>query len=782
MSVPWKRLLQLPTGLIETGLTAMTAATRTMQQGLDSLTGTKPAAAATEPPLNGPQSLDAAVSDFANRLTRIGHFRNPRHPDLGQMWGEVAESARRSFGFLSLRDPRILALPLTLPLSAGRLAADSLLRMYAAYSAVGGRQLPILLNNAVETFSEAGIFINLEYKDLIDRYLDRLRRDPEDFDAHLELGRAYSKCGLWDQAVSELELAGQHEGTRARAKHEAALAHYRAGRFRQAVDACVESMKSNPANERVRAWLWFSAQALGGYPENIPPEFQMEMKPGWAPADLKYEDIAVKAGLDKTSAGRGTAVFDYNNDGLLDIVITAAHGGCSLYRNNGDGTFTDVSIHSGLDECVNSFGVSAADYDNDGFVDLFITRLGFYSGEAALYHNNGDGTFTNVTEQAGVQSWGPAFTASWVDYDGDGYLDLFIAHNLASVFDLQTPNRLFHNNGDGTFTDVTQSSGLATLYPTVCAAWGDYDNDGLPDLFLSSGLGRPMLFHNNGDGTFIDVSAEAGFKDFVMGSMCFSCDYDNDGWLDIVQYAWCDHEDEVCTMRTGQAREGAPIARVYHNNRDGTFDMRAREIGLDGSWGTMSGSFGDLNNDGHLDFVLGNGSPRMERLNPMIVLQNDGARFHNTTFSSGLPFVGKSHGVNCADLFGDGRLEIIVAAGGVYPGDLLTSSIYRPTELPGNYLNVRLAGVKSNRDGIGARVTLLAGDLRQMREVYGGTNFGCLPCEQHFGLGRADKIDAIEIRWSSGLTQRLENPPLNDSIRVTEGKPGWEPIYAQKKH
>ncbi len=167
----------------------------------------------------------------------------------------------------------------------------------------------------------------------------------------------------------------------------------------------------------------------------------------------------------------------------------------------------------------------------------------------------------------------------------------------------------------------------------------------------------------------------------------------------------------------------------------------------------------------------------MDRLEPLVLLENDGSKFHNVTFSAGLPFVGKSHGTNCADVFGDGRLSVLVAAGGAYPGDLLTSSLYRPKERGGNYLNVRLKGTKSNRDAIGSRLTLISGDARQMREVGGGTNFGCLPCEQHFGLGDRTQVEALEIRWPSGLRQRVDNPPVNDTILVTEGQAGWEGVY-----
>jgi len=210
--------------------------------------------------------------------------------------------------------------------------------------------------------------------------------------------------------------------------------------------------------------------------------------------------------------------------------------------------------------------------------------------------------------------------------------------------------------------------------------------------------------------------------------------------------------------------------------------MKNRELGLTGCYGMMSGNAGDYNNDGRMDFFVGNGDPHMDRTEPPMLLEDDGTgRYNNVTFAAGLPFTGKGHGANMADLAGDGRMCLIVASGGAYPADLLTTSVFRPKTLPGNYLNVRLVGTRSNRNAVGARLKLDAGGLSQHRLVSGGSGFGCLPYEQHFGLAECTKIDALEIRWPNGLKQRIVDLPYNDTIRITEGKDGWETVYRKTK-
>ncbi len=768
-----QKLLKLPTEVLETGLTALGEGVKAVQTTLEGLSGQGSYAARSEPPVNGPQNLDAALAEFGNHLVRIGRTARPDAGHLMKTAQEALASAKRSFGYIDTADPRALALSLALPLSAGGMMAEAMLRGLVFFSIVGPRRFPKSTLDFMESTSDIAPFVRLQYKDLIDRHLERLKTAPEDAATRRELGRVYLKCGRYAEAVEELHLAARNPAVRGEAMYDACVAWYRSGKFASAIKDGVAAMADNPRNERARYWIWLATQKLGGYPESVPSACRMELLAGQAPTVLRYENIAARIGLNKTSGGRGTAVFDYNNDGLPDIAITSAHGGTNLYRNNGDGTFTDVSIESGLDQAVNGFSIIAGDYDNDGFVDLYVTRLGWYAGDGTLFHNNGDGTFTDVTAKAGVSTWGPCFSASWVDYDCDGNLDLFIPNNAGGIFDRHVPNRLFHNNGDGTFTDVTDQAGVGGMLPAIGSAWGDYNNDGYPDLFVS-GMGHAQLLRNNCDGTFTDVSAEAGLTDPAIGTLCAWCDYDNDGWLDVAQFVWSDYEDIIQTMKTGCGpADGKPL-RIYHNNRDGTFTIKDRELGLDGCWGTMSGAFGDLDNDGNIDFILGNGAPPMDRIEPMVVLQSDGAKYRNVTFSAGLPFTGKSHGANCADLFGDGRLSILVASGGLYPGDLMTSAVFCPRERTGNYLNVRLKGVRCNRDAIGARITLETGDARQMREVGGGANFGCMPTEQHFGLGERTEIGALEIRWPGGSLQRVEGPPVNATIRIVEGEPGFE--------
>jgi hypothetical protein len=766
--------LKLSVGMAETGLLISESAMKAAQTTIETMAGIRRDPDMTAP-VNGPKDLDHAVSELANCATRIFQMTPLEWHALPGAFQDLLGAARFSFQYVDWSDPRTLLLPVQLPFSVGTMLAESSLRGLATVEAVGADRGLDFLRYAIEIFSDFPVYISLQYKDIIEKYQKWLDAHPEDTVTRAEYGRVLVKVGRFGEAADELQKAASNPEVRGVALHQRAVALYRSGDFAGAVaDGCA-SLAADPTNQMARNWLWLSSLKLGGYPADTPEEFRMEAKTGWEKPTVEFEDIAARIGLDKTSGGRGIAIFDYNNDGLLDVVVAGASAGCSLYRNNGDGTFTDVSVGCGLDEAINGFGITVGDYNNDGYPDVFVTRLGFYGGEGELWRNNGDGTFTNVSREAGVNCWGPVFSAAWVDYDRDGFLDLFVTSNLGGLFDRKTDYRLFHNNGDGTFTNVADTAGISSIWPTIGCSWGDYNNDGYPDLFLSNGVGRPQLFRNNGDGTFTDVSTEAGFDQFALASCAFWCDIDDDGWLDVVQFYWSIlHEDVIHTVRFGEAPANGHPTRIFRNNRNGTFTEIGRELGINECWGTMSGNAGDFNNDGQLDLIFGNGGPLMDRLEPLVLFERENGQFRNVTFAAGLPFIGKGHGANCADLFGDGRLSILIAGGGAYPADMLSTAVFCPKTLPGNYLNVRLIGVRSNRDAIGARLKLIAGGRDQHRVINGGSNFGCLPTEQHFGLGKLENIDALEIWWPSGLTQRFERPPVNQTIRITEGQNYWE--------
>ena len=462
----------------------------------------------------------------------------------------------------------------------------------------------------------------------------------------------------------------------------------------------------------------------------------------------------------------------------------------TYHHNNRDGTFTDVTEKAHVALTGWGQGVCAGDYDNDGWVDLYIT----FWGHNVLLHNNGDGTFTNVTRRAGLWHddvrWGTG--CAFVDYDRDGHLDLFVSQYVD--FDpAKTPvpgqstfcrwkgipvmcgprglkgarNELYHNNGDGTFNDVSEKSGVATAGPYFCftALTGDFDKDGWPDIYVACDSTPSLLFHNNHDGTFSEIGVRAGVaydedghEQAGMGSDAM--DYTGDGWLDIIKTNFSDQ-----------------TTSLYRNNRDGTFTDATYEAGLGGNtqflgWGTL---FVDVDNDGWPDLFLANGHvyPELDRHATGSTFRERKVLYwnrHNGTFkdisSNSGPGIAKpfnSHGVAAADFDNDGMVELLVN-NSHDPPSLLTNYAKH-----GNWVLVKLIGTRSNRDAIGAQVRVRTGDHLQLQEVRsGGSYISQSDFRLHFGLGSATKIDDLEIRWPSGLRMKLENIPINQILTVKE--------------
>jgi hypothetical protein len=501
------------------------------------------------------------------------------------------------------------------------------------------------------------------------------------------------------------------------------------------------------------------------------------------------------------TTGCGVAFFDYDRDGWLDIFLVngwrlaAFPAGLEpsnhLFRNNGDGTFTDVTVKAQLVRSGWGQGVCVGDYDNDGFDDLFVTYWGFN----ALYKNKGDGTFTDVSEKAGVsgtrQRWNTG--CAFLDYDRDGHLDLFIANYID--FDLKTAplpetgpclykgvpvacgppglsggvNILYRNNGNGTFTDVSEKAGITKTNGTygLGVLTADFDNDGWVDIYVANDSAPSALYRNNTDGSFTDVGLESGCAYSQDGKpqagMGVSAgDYDRDGWLDIFKTNFSDD-----------------TSNLYRNLGKGVFDdvVFATGIGVNTLWLGWGCGFFDMDNNGWLDILVCHGHvyPEVEKLKgnysyrqPKVLYQNlENGRFKDISQDVGGPVVELAASRGCAfgDFDNDGDVDVVVNNVNSYPQLLRNDFSGR-----NHWIHVRTIGTKSNRSGIGARITCVTGKVQQINEVRsGGSYISQNDLRVHFGLGEATKVDVLEIRWPSGQVDTLKDVPANQVIEVKEG-------------
>ncbi len=488
----------------------------------------------------------------------------------------------------------------------------------------------------------------------------------------------------------------------------------------------------------------------------------------------------------------GVALLDYNNDGLLDIFLV--NGGRitspmqtpenfdrhdpkywnRLYRQNKDGTFTDVTERAGLANAGDGnygMGVAVGDYDNDGYPDLYVTSY----GKNILYHNNGDGTFTDVTAKAGVAGGGWSVSAGFFDYDNDGKLDLFVtrymdwdtkhSHDCGGNYHTYCPpeefpattNILYHNNGDGTFTDVSKVSGIAEKKGRALGvAFADYDGDGFTDIYVANDGMQQYLFHNNGNGTFSEVGLEAGAAlsqdgRRLSGMGVVFQDYDNDGRPDVVV--------------TELPRE---IYGVYHNDGDGSFSYRSLETGL-GLLSSGSSGWGvgleDFDNDGWKDLFVAQGhvldnveqiDPSLHYLEKPLLAMNHDGRFERV--DSGAPAPWAARGAAFGDLNNDGSQDVVISILGGHP------QVFMNRGGKAHWLTISLRGTRTNRDGFGARVQV-NGQTRFATSS--GSYLSASDKRLHFGLGAAEKAK-VEITWPSGIHQTLNDVRANQFLEVRE--------------
>jgi enediyne biosynthesis protein E4 len=497
--------------------------------------------------------------------------------------------------------------------------------------------------------------------------------------------------------------------------------------------------------------------------------------------------------------GPGCALFDYDNDGWMDIYFVNS-GPCdffkpskppqsALYKSNRDGSFADVTVKAGVSANLFGMGVAAGDYDNNGNVDLLVTA---YDHSPLLYRNNGDGTFTDVSSKSGLQTHSWTTSAVWFDYDNDGRLDLFLCsfvdygldrhifcgdnklgrayYCIPRVFN-PTPSYLFHNNGDGTFTDVSKPSGISkSLGKALGVVATDINNDGLMDLFVANDTVQNFLFVNRGNGKFeeIGLMAEVAYSEDGRprsGMGVDSADFNGDSWPDLF-VANVDQEKYA----------------IYQNNKDETFRDQAMTTGVGQATLLLSGwglKFFDFDNDGVMDLFLANGHPDdMVEINmtkvtykePLLLFRQANRKFVNISAEAGPVFKRQypARGMALGDYDNDGRYDVLVANNGEAP--LL---LHNNAGKDNHWLGIRLVGTQSNRDAIGARFTWsIAGVKHSRLRTSGGSYLSSHDPREILGLGRATKLDWLEVTWPgpNGKTEKFTEVPVDRYIVITEGR------------
>ena len=541
------------------------------------------------------------------------------------------------------------------------------------------------------------------------------------------------------------------------------------------------------------SFLWllnFASMAIGDYPEGVPEQYRIPPSAFASDYDIgRFVDVARPLGIHTFNLCGGAIVEDFDNDGFLDIVTSTfdPRGPLSYYRNTGDGRFEDRSAESGLDQQLGGLNCVGVDYDSDGDTDILVLRGAWLFDDGrmrnSLVRNNGDGSFTDVTWQVGLAEPGmPTQAAAWGDYDSDGDLDLFIGNEsrLETLnHDGDYPSQLFRHNEDGTFTDVARQAGVENDRYCKGVTAGDYDNDGDLDIYASN-VGKNRLYRNDGDWKFTDVAEELGVTEPAGRSFApWFFDYDNDGDLDLFVAAFQANIGDIAADYLGRPHSGVSPC-LYRNEGDGSFTNIAEEVGIAHPYLPMGANFGDLDNDGYLDMYLTTGDPNYQTLTPNVMLRNDaGRKFQNVTTAGGFGHLQKGHGVAFADIDNDGDQDIYHQLGGFFPGDRFHNALFQNPGHGNRYVVVKLTGVQTNRPGYGARIRVTVstpdGSTTLHRAAGSLSSFGGSPARQEIGLGQATGIERIEIDWPlSGTTSVATDVPLDSMIGITEGEPGFE--------
>jgi len=558
---------------------------------------------------------------------------------------------------------------------------------------------------------------------------------------------------------------------------------------RRAREHYLALLELTPDDPDARWLLNLTAMALGEYPEGVPERWRFPPQAFASEAEFpRFRDVAPALGVDVLRMAGGVAAEDFDGDGWLDLLVSSCDplGPLTFLRNGADGTFQDRTEEARVDDQLGGLNLVSADVDNDGDWDALVLRGAwlFEYGRIrrSLLLNDGRAVFTDGTRAAGLAE--PAYptqTAVFGDFDSDGWLELYVANESRGEVEKAAtyPSQLFRRGDEPVYRDVARRAGVTNERYAKGATAGDYDNDGDLDLFVSN-IGENRLYRNEGDGTFRDLAREAG----VAGTperhfACWFWDPNEDGWLDLFVAGYQARLADLTAAALGQP-ESSVRPLVLTNRGDGTFVDRAREVGLDRPLRPMGANFGDLDNDGWLDVYLGTGEPSLQALMPNVLLWNkNGERFLDVTRAAGMGHLQKGHGIAFADLDQDGDQDVFHQLGGFFPVDRYHSALFENPGFGNHWLTLELVGTETNRAAIGARVRVVLATPRGARTLHRAagsvSSFGGSPHRLEIGLGDASAVTRVEIDWPrSGATQVVEAVPLDAFVVVREGAAGFE--------
>jgi len=558
----------------------------------------------------------------------------------------------------------------------------------------------------------------------------------------------------------------------------------------EAIKLINELLAHNPDDYECQYLLNIAHMTLGQYPDKVPEQFRIPEAYFESSADFpRFSDIGADLGVDVNLKAGGTCVDDFNGDGYLDIIASSwgYDDQIKYFENDKAGGFTDKTFDAGLKGVFGGKNLRHADYNNDGHMDFIILRGGWLhnSGEIpnSLMRNNGDGTFTDVTIEAGVYSANPTQTAVWMDVNLDGWMDLFIANEWSPA--QQSKCELFLNQADGTFKNIAIEAGITATGYFKGVATGDVNNDLYPDLYLSNYKGLNTLYINTteetGKPSFKIATKETGVANPIYSFPTWMFDYNNDGFEDIFVSGYSSSIVPATEMMIKNINDNSVVdyrPLLYKNMGDGTFTEVSLQVNLNEPITTMGCNFGDLDNDGYLDFYLATGDPSYFSTVPNRMYRNvNGETFEDVTYSGGFGHIQKGHAIGFGDMDLDGDQDFYAVMGGAFEGDVFGNLLFEnPIGNKNNWINIVLEGKRSNRAAMGAKIVITIEENGKTRNIYHsvGTDasFGGNSIMSEIGLGKAASIKKMVIKWPhfTKETTIYENIDVNQTIKITEGE------------